>query len=736
MSLQYIVHAHYKGEIQSSDAVGIIFANTEICRLKISRNPNFNYLRSRLESKLQAGSISQIIYQNVIFFGNDNVKFVPLKVRDDDDVETMFANHEITGFDYIDLYIKFQIVEQENATIIPNENVEENDDEETEAQVDDLFTTLFETDAINEEEQQIPIEHVYCPPPHLTTLQLTEDQPSFAWPRNPRLLIEGDIAVGNQFKTKADCVRAISKYHMKQCIDFKDHRQLSSQIMCQHLMPLVDKDPSTKVSVCISEIVSEFKFTPSYKKTWIARNKAIEQVYGNWENSYNELPHYLLALKKFVPGTVVEMQTLPVYTDDGTVVNGKQIFHRLFWAFQPSIKGFAYCKPILQVDGTWLYGKYKGTLLMAVAQDGNSNIFPVAFALVEGETADGWGFFLKNLRMHVAPHPGLCLISDRHASIESAYNNPENGWHEPPSVHVYCIRHIAQNFMREIKDRTLRKKVINMGYALNQPTFHYYRNEIGMANGDALRWLDNIPLEKWTRAFDGGRRWGHMTTNLVESMNSVFKGTRNLPITALVRATYYRMGTLFAERGAKWSAVLSSGQTFTENCMKVMKEETAKSSTHHVRIFDYNHNTFSVKETMDHGEGKPMGDYKVNLRDLWCDCGKYQAYRVPCSHVIAACSVVRQDAYALLSNVYRVSNLFGVYSTSFPVLPLDDYWPSFEGDQICHNPLMRRNKKGRPVSSRIRTEMDKYDKLERKCALCRLPGHNRTNCPNVGTSNV
>ncbi|XP_058734116.1 uncharacterized protein LOC131605824 [Vicia villosa] len=263
--------------------------------------------------------------------------------------------------------------------------------------------------------------------------------------------------------------------------------------MCQHLMPLVDKDPSTKVSVCISEIVSEFKFTPSYKKTWIARNKAIEQVYGNWENSYNELPHYLLALKKFIPGTVVEMQTLPVYTDDGTVVNGKQIFHRLFWAFQPSIKGFAYCKPILQVDGTWLYGKYKGTLLMAVAQDGNSNIFLVAFALVEGETADGWGFFLKNFRMHVAPHPGLCLISDRHASIESAYNNPENGWHEPPSVHVYCIRHIAQNFMREIKDRTLRKKVINMGYALNQPTFHYYRNEIGMANGDALRWLNNIP---------------------------------------------------------------------------------------------------------------------------------------------------------------------------------------------------------------------------------------------------
>jgi len=103
---------------------------------------------------------------------------------------------------------------------------------------------------------------------------------------------------------------------------------------------------------------------------------------------------------------------------------------------------------------------------MAVAQDGNNNIFPIAFALVEGENAEGWSFFLRNLRLHVAPQPNLCLISDRHPSIISAYNNIDNGWQNPSSTHVFCIRHIAQNFMREIKDKTLRKKVVNAGYAL------------------------------------------------------------------------------------------------------------------------------------------------------------------------------------------------------------------------------------------------------------------------------
>ncbi|CAK8560468.1 unnamed protein product [Lathyrus sativus] len=158
-----------------------------------------------------------------------------------------------------------------------------------------------------------------------------------------------------------------------------------------------------------------------------------------------------------------------------------------------------------------------------------------------------------------------------------------------------------------------------MGYTLNQPTFHYYRSEIDMANVDALKWVDNIPVEKWTRAFDRGRRWGHMTTNLVESMNYVFKGTHNFPITTLISATYYRLRLLFAERGA----MLNSGQTFTENCVKVMNEETTKSNTHQVRIFDYTNNIFSVKETMDHSEGKPMGHYKVNLLNGWCDCRKF-----------------------------------------------------------------------------------------------------------------
>ena len=143
---------------------------------------------------------------------------------------------------------------------------------------------------------------------------------------------------------------------------------------------------------------------------------------------------------------------------------------------------------------------------------------------------------------------------------------------------------------------------MNAGYALTQPSFQHYHDEIRLSNADVGRRMDNIPLEQWTMAFERGCGWSHITTNLMEYMNGVFKGIRNLPITALVRTTYFRLASTFTTRGERWSAMLS-GQLFSECCMKVMKEETIKASTHAVKIFDRHRKNFSFQGTIYHNEG-------------------------------------------------------------------------------------------------------------------------------------
>ncbi|RYR74930.1 hypothetical protein Ahy_A02g009638 [Arachis hypogaea] len=122
-----------------------------------------------------------------------------------------------------------------------------------------------------------------------------------------------------------------------------------------------------------------------------------------------------LVMVQKMSGSIVQIETRPLYNGNEEV-HGVKILYCIFWSFNPCTRAFRHCKPLVQVDGTHLYGKYKGTLLVAVAQDGNQNIMPIAFALVEGETADVWHFFLKNLK------DGVGMISDRHESIRVAVN--------------------------------------------------------------------------------------------------------------------------------------------------------------------------------------------------------------------------------------------------------------------------------------------------------------------------
>lgn len=51
----------------------------------------------------------------------------------------------------------------------------------------------------------------------------------------------------------------------------------------------------------------------------------------------------------------------------------------------------------MQVDGTFLTGKYNDTLLTAIGQDGSRDNFPLAFAIVESETKEAWIWFLHYL---------------------------------------------------------------------------------------------------------------------------------------------------------------------------------------------------------------------------------------------------------------------------------------------------------------------------------------------------
>ncbi|XP_016205950.1 uncharacterized protein LOC107646269 [Arachis ipaensis] len=173
------------------------------------------------------------------------------------------------------------------------------------------------------------------------------------------------------------------------------------------------------------------------------------------------------------------------------------MFHRIFWTFSPCVKAFKHCKPLISIDDTHLYSKYGRTLLMAISQDGNANILPIAFAVVEGETKDGWSFFLSYLWQHVTPQPGILVISDRHKSIDGALNVEGRLWKPPHAFQAFCTRHIAANFMTHFKNKDLKKVLVNAAYSKSQHEFTHYFGRLRSKNVAITNWLEEMLRPQW-----------------------------------------------------------------------------------------------------------------------------------------------------------------------------------------------------------------------------------------------
>ncbi|XP_021714953.1 uncharacterized protein LOC110682910 [Chenopodium quinoa] len=239
--------------------------------------------------------------------------------------------------------------------------------------------------------------------------------------------------------------------HRENCVTevlSTDHLHLDSSIISENVKSFMRKDPSLKVEFIQELISKQFHFDVPYRRAWYAKEKAIAEISGDRESSYGRLPHFMQALQQSNPGTCVVWKHKALV--DGVYYSNMEVFERVFLAFGPCIDGFKHCMPVICIDGTHLYGKYKGTLLVSTSVDASFQVFPLAFAVVEGENTSSWSWLLGCIRVHVMQRDGLCVISDRHPGIIATMNDPNVGFIEPRAYHRFCVCHIASNLKTHI----------------------------------------------------------------------------------------------------------------------------------------------------------------------------------------------------------------------------------------------------------------------------------------------
>ncbi|RYQ85367.1 hypothetical protein Ahy_B10g104916 [Arachis hypogaea] len=91
-----------------------------------------------------------------------------------------------------------------------------------------------------------------------------------------------------------------------------DHRSLDYHVISAFVMPMVRADASVSIKVLLNATAAHFGFRPTYRRVWLAKQKAVSLIYGDWDESYNELPRWVLGVRLTMPGTVAVLRTSPV----------------------------------------------------------------------------------------------------------------------------------------------------------------------------------------------------------------------------------------------------------------------------------------------------------------------------------------------------------------------------------------------------------------------------------------
>ncbi|XP_048613164.1 uncharacterized protein LOC125587077 [Brassica napus] len=198
---------------------------------------------------------------------------------------------------------------------------------------------------------------------------------------------------------------------------------------------------------------------------------------------------------------------------------------------------------VIVVDGTFLKNKYKGVLLVATTVDGNTNLYPIAFGVVDSETGDSWEWFLRQLKVVIADSKDLAFVSDRAASIAKALGNVY-----PRSRHGICIHHLLTNVVKNFKTKGLSSLVEKASQAYRFPEFQERFTEIVEMCPALGRYLQEADVRKWARSIFPGARYDIRTNNPAESINSVRRSPRQYRVIPLLDSIREMLTRWFYER--------------------------------------------------------------------------------------------------------------------------------------------------------------------------------------------
>ncbi|XP_042059615.1 uncharacterized protein LOC121804140 [Salvia splendens] len=323
-----------------------------------------------------------------------------------------------------------------------------------------------------------------------------------------------------------------------------------------------------------------------------------------------------------------------------------------------------------------------------------------------------WEWFLDHVRIHVVKYEReVCIISDRHKGILKAMHS--DIWKKPPICHhKFCLIHVRKNILTKLKGKRGKAKGMIWALGVTTQVRKYVRRRRALREESliAIHELNKAKKENWSICYDDELRWGVPSTNMSESYNNLNGGQ----IETEIQQTEGRLTPW-----ARDKLVANDAKGQMHYCSVVARE--------------LGHYQIRSRPRVENGKAKGDNRQDVEFMDSKCSCGKWQMWRVPCSHAYTVARDRGNSIFELIDkHNHKATWEAQYYGVSFQAPRHQDYWanPGWKL-RITPEQLLPR-KRGRGRTRRIPNQMDVREEDEpraaSKCMNCGVEGHDRRNC--------
>ncbi|XP_019197751.1 PREDICTED: uncharacterized protein LOC109191598 [Ipomoea nil] len=364
-------------------------------------------------------------------------------------------------------------------------------------------------------------------------------------------------------------VSALNDEH-SDCPWVNDNRLITARLVAKRWKKHISGNSTLKMSEFRETVCTEDRHSMSIRQAYKAMKIAKAEIKGEIEDNFNRIWSYKLEMEKTNPNSKCEVKLSD-----------------------------------LECEG-----------------DANEGIFPIAYAIVEGENKDSWWWFLHLLKTdlqidNISKHK-YTFMSDKQKGLIPAFEEVL-----PMVSHRFCVRHLHANMkVAGFGGMAVRDALWKAARTTTVPTFSQAMRELKALDVQAFAWLGDKHPSTWSSShFSTDVKSDVLVNNLCECFNAMILDARDSPlIHCLEIVRKHIMMRLFAcrQQALKWNSKL---------CPNIAKKLEA--------IEEQAGGYWGIQSTAVLFEVKGAYDqHQVDLYAKTCSCRKWDLTGIPCRHVI------------------------------------------------------------------------------------------------------